>query len=124
MDDKVFVMILEDDPHLRTSFQRNLIRLGCAVRALECPKEALEFLELGDKPKLIISDLEMPGMSGSEFCSIVKAKYGNIPFVLISGSPTVYELGNLCKADRTFMKPLMRPDLLDILHDVGVEIPT
>jgi CheY-like chemotaxis protein len=116
---KAFVMILDDDPFLRKALQSMLFRQACTVRALECPQEALEFLELGDRPDLVISDLEMPGMSGSEFCTIVREKYGSIPFVLISGSPSVYDLGKLCKADRTFMKPFRRDDLLDILHDIG-----
>lgn len=109
------VLIADDDPFMLRSWERTIRRLGHEVTLCPSPVEALKFFEEGYRPDLI-SDLEMPGMTGDAFCKVVKATYPKIPFVIISGTSAVFDLGHLAKADQMFMKPLARTDLLTVLR--------
>jgi two-component system sensor histidine kinase/response regulator len=46
--------------------------------------EALEMLANGPQPDMMITDGQMPGMSGVELARIVKEKYPDIPIILLS----------------------------------------
>ena len=58
----------------------------------EDPVRAIEWLNEGNEPALIISDIRMPKMTGSEFLAYLKGNslFKDIPVVMLSieGSPT------------------------------------
>ncbi|WP_106828985.1 response regulator [Parabacteroides pacaensis] len=56
------------------------------VRYAENPVKAIEWLEEGNYPDLIISDLNMPEMSGEEFLHYLKTNklYKSIPVIILS----------------------------------------
>jgi CheY-like chemotaxis protein len=103
------VLVVEDDRQIRSAYGRMLSMLNCDSTLCMCPGEALPLLEGGFRPDLILSDLEMPRMDGDEFCEIVRARYPEIPVVLISGNMEVFRIGTACGATKVFLKP-MRPD--------------
>ncbi|MDD3274108.1 MAG: response regulator [Bacteroidales bacterium] len=51
------------------------------------PIKAISWLQEGDLPDLIISDINMPNMTGVEFLDYVKKNdmFNKIPFVILSG---------------------------------------
>lgn len=109
------VLILEDDHFVLSMWKDKLKRFGCDVTFCESPLQAKPLIDGGYRPDLIISDLEMPGVRGDEFCTFVKTACPGTPFVLISGSPSVFDLGHLCGADFTYMKPLSQADIQGLI---------
>lgn len=80
------ILLVDDDSTLRNLLSTALTHAGFAVR---CAYDGLAGLEAmrSISPDLIISDLQMPRMSGFEFLSVVRRRFPNIPVIAISGSP-------------------------------------
>ena len=61
------VLIVEDDADLREMMAQLLALEGFVATAVANGREALHYLETGDKPDVILLDLMMPVMDGWEF---------------------------------------------------------
>lgn len=79
------VLIVEDDPTVRSAYTELLSRWGFMTRTAHNGLAALVQLRAG-KPDILLSDLEMPGMNGYELLSIVRRIYPEIRTVAISGA--------------------------------------
>ncbi|TVR67982.1 MAG: PAS domain S-box protein [Gemmatimonadales bacterium] len=79
------VLVVDDDDGLRRVLQRSLERMGHQVTALRRATEALERMEEGWVPDLIVSDIVMPGMNGSVFYERTQQLGIQTPFVFVSG---------------------------------------
>lgn len=63
------VLIVEDDPDIAESLRYNLERDGLQARVAETGEKGLAAaLDARNPPALVILDLMLPGMSGSELC--------------------------------------------------------
>jgi DNA-binding response OmpR family regulator len=63
------VLIIEDDPDIAESLRYNLERDGLKTRVAETGEQGLGLaLDAKTPPSLIILDLMLPGMSGTELC--------------------------------------------------------
>lgn len=84
------VVILEDDPDIRASIQEVLEMGGYKVAAFSNGKEALDGLAGCSRPCLILCDLMMPIMTGSEFLD-ARRNLGDtflaIPVFIVSAWP-------------------------------------
>jgi CheY-like chemotaxis protein len=78
------VLLVDDDSLIRKSISRHLVAAGYVVRAAVDGLDAIKILR-GGPLNLIISDLNMPGMSGLEFLDVVRKRFPQIPVILISG---------------------------------------
>jgi CheY-like chemotaxis protein len=78
--------VVEDDPPSRELVVRMLQKEGIAVLEAGNGKEALEALQAGPTPDLIILDLLMAEMDGFEFLSEVRPhpEWSRIPVVVVS----------------------------------------
>ena len=67
---------------------------------LEDPIQAIEWLNEGNEPALIISDIRMPKMTGSEFLAHLKgnAMFKDIPVVMLSSEESTTERIHLLEA--------------------------
>ena len=61
------VMLVDDSPTMLMSIQSVLSKAGFAVETAKDGQEALERLQTGLKPDLVISDVNMPRMDGISF---------------------------------------------------------
>lgn len=61
------ILIIEDDPDIAESLRYNLEREGMRTEVAESGEKGLR-LALNQVPSLILLDLMLPGMSGSELC--------------------------------------------------------
>ena len=66
----------------------------------EDPVRAIEWLNEGNEPALIISDIRMPKMTGSEFLAYLKGNslFKDIPVVMLSSEESTTERINLLEA--------------------------
>lgn len=78
------VLIVDDDAVFCQIAQQVLPEYGYEVRCAEDGFEALNLLKSA-LPDLIITDLNMPRMSGFELLSLVRRRFPQIPVIAISG---------------------------------------
>ncbi len=75
----------------------------------EDPLKAIEWLNSGQEPDLIITDIRMPHMSGDEFLSYLKNNelWKNIPIIILSSEDNSTERIQLLEAgaDDYIVKP-------------------
>ena len=81
------VLVVDDDPVVRKSFQRVLSGKGYAVITAQNGEEALRKLS-EEKYDVVYTDIRMPGMNGLEVAEQVKARRPWTPVVIITGYGT------------------------------------
>jgi CheY-like chemotaxis protein len=80
------VLIVEDDTLVAELAADMLTELGFECTITHSAKEALERLAGGEKPKLIFSDIVMPGgISGIELARKVRDRFPELPILLTTG---------------------------------------
>src|SRR5690349_4979687 len=85
LDNKQYILIVDDDPDARTILNKILDGLGFPSQSAADGQEALAKINL-EKPALILLDLMMPGMNGFEFLfrkmAVPQTRY--IPVIVVS----------------------------------------
>ncbi|MES3034354.1 MAG: ATP-binding protein [Gemmatimonadota bacterium] len=80
------ILLAEDEPAVRSSCERILMRAGYSVISAPDGFSALERMAAESEPfTLLLSDVVMPGMSGSELARRVKARQSDIAVLFMSG---------------------------------------
>jgi two-component system, chemotaxis family, chemotaxis protein CheY len=109
------ILVVDDEPDVESLFLqrfRREIREGKLHFTFSCSgEEALEFLsELQHEAVIILSDINMPGMSGLELLRIIKQKpYAPPPKVMMIsayGDKQNYDQAMQLGADDFFNKPI------------------
>ncbi|HEX6907185.1 MAG TPA: response regulator, partial [Terriglobales bacterium] len=85
-------LVVDDSMLIRHTVCRFLEERGFAVESATNPVEALEILTRVD-PHVIITDMQMPRMSGSEFITALKAdpRTATIPIVILAGRQSGFQ---------------------------------
>ncbi len=121
MNRQINVLIAEDSRIQAKMLQRRLTEAGYDVRWAENGAQALEMVREA-RPDIIISDIEMPIMSGYEFCQAVKSDSAtkSIPLILLStlSSPEDIIQGLHVGADNYVTKPYETDYLLARVTDL------
>jgi PAS domain S-box-containing protein len=80
------VLIVEDDELVADLAAGMLSELGFETVIAHSGKEALDRLKTRERPKLVFSDIVMPGgISGIELAQRVRARYPELPILLTTG---------------------------------------
>jgi CheY-like chemotaxis protein len=81
------VLVVDDDPDLGETFAEVLAALGHTTRLAHNGREAITCV-LDETPDLIVSDVEMPVLTGPEMASeiyVLNTGLEQIPIILVSG---------------------------------------
>ncbi len=78
------ILIVEDEQHLATGIQYNLVAEGYRVTAVGDGPSALRALDEHPDLALIVLDLMLPGMSGYAVCEAVRARDVGLPVLILS----------------------------------------
>ena len=78
------ILLIDDDAHLRRFLQTALEQHNHQVACLERAEGGVDVLATGEFD-LVLVDEHMPGMSGSEFLSVLRQRALNIPTILMTG---------------------------------------
>jgi len=97
-DLKARLLIVEDEPTTRMLLTQIFVALGHSVQSAGDGFAALELMRNGT-PDILLSDLNMPGMSGFELLSIVRRKSPEIYVIATSGAFTGGGVPNGIAAD-------------------------
>lgn len=116
------ILLVDDDPSIRDLLSRHLEKWGFEPQLAEDGIEGL--VKLRDElPRVIISDLQMPRMSGIEFLSVVRRRFPSIPVIVLTGL-LPRELPAEVKPDRWFEKDERQiPELLLAVHELARKLP-
>lgn len=77
------ILVVDDDPAVLRLVRDKLDREGFEVYVASSGQEALDVVERRGLPHLAIVDINMPGMSGFEFCEAVQS-FCDLPVVLLT----------------------------------------
>ena len=80
------VYIVDDDPYMCQCLQKEIpwTEIKCnAPSVFNHALEALDALELCE-PNIIVCDLKMPGMDGTELCRLVRERYPDVEVIFFS----------------------------------------
>jgi CheY-like chemotaxis protein len=78
------ILVVDDDARIRESLGMLLMSVGYEVDMANNGAGAVSYLK-GSVPDLIVSDLEMPEMSGMRFISQIRTQYPSVLIVAMSG---------------------------------------
>jgi len=79
------VLLVDDEEYIRTTAADMLTELGFTVTEAVSGKAALQLLDSGFRPTILVTDHLMPGMTGVELAYAVKARDPGIRVVIVSG---------------------------------------
>jgi CheY-like chemotaxis protein len=112
----IAILVIEDDAAIRELLREIFTARGFAVVTARQGAEALEILERGVRPTLIVLDIVMPIMGGDQFLKELRAneELKNIPVLVTSATkekpPTAegfvakpFELATLFEAARPYL---------------------
>jgi CheY-like chemotaxis protein len=113
--EKVHILIIEDEESLRFMLETKLYQVGFSVSVAATGKHALQKFKSGQKYDLILCDLKMPVMSGTDLFREYKSMGGSAPFVLLTGYPERAKIVEAIQLGITdvILKPIKHMDLLD-----------
>lgn len=109
------ILVVEDSPTQATIIRRALKREGFEVEAAKNGKEAFELL-LDETFDLIISDVEMPEMTGYELCQAIRKhpELNQLPFIIVTSLDNAEAIirGVASGADNYLTKPFDEDTLI------------
>ena len=97
------LLIVDDEPSIRESLSYVLTEIGYRVRSAEDGFSALREIQ-NEAPELLLSDLNMPNMSGFELLSIVRRSFPAIQTIAMSGAFSGDEVPSGVAADGFYQK--------------------
>ncbi|MBP6679154.1 MAG: response regulator [Paracoccus sp.] len=116
MSAAVDVLLIEDEPSIAEAIRFVLTREGWQCEAWPQGTGAIERIRLL-RPRLVILDLMLPGRSGAELLTDLRAdaELRHLPVLLLSacGSDDLP-----AEADRTLAKPFANADLRAVVRDL------
>jgi CheY-like chemotaxis protein len=78
-------LLVDDEEMVRMSTADMLMDLGYEVVEACSGEEALQLIDGGLQPDLVVTDHLMPGMTGVELAKAVRARWPKLPLLIISG---------------------------------------
>lgn len=110
------ILLVEDEPAVRQLFAQALIRAGYRVFEARNGQEAMKvFDQHGDTIDLLLTDLRMPYMGGTELVQHLRARRSTLKLIWVSGYPSA---GDDDLTTDFLSKPFSREDLLAKVREV------
>ena len=78
------VWIVDDDRSIRWVLEKALARESIPYSAFSTAQEALDALDSGSVPQVLVSDIRMPGESGLSLLEKVKTRHPNLPVIIMT----------------------------------------
>ena len=115
------VLLVEDEAPLRRLAARALSAAGHAVQEAEDAEAAMEAVEGGFVPEVLVSDVTMPGeMDGVALAEVLRARLPGLPVVLASGyAERAVGEGLAGRGLRFLEKPFRRAELVAAVAEAG-----
>jgi signal transduction histidine kinase/CheY-like chemotaxis protein len=102
------VLVIEDEPDVMRMAVRSLREAGYTVLEASGGREAIEILmEAGNRLRVVVTDVVMPGMSGRDLSSRIMGLRPDLPIIFMSGytDEDVIRRGLMERGGRFIQKP-------------------
>jgi FixJ family two-component response regulator len=106
------VSVVDDDTSVRAATSKFLRSHGYTVQVYSSAEHFLQSGRLNDT-SCVIADLQMPGMSGLELLTMVRAQGYGVPFIFITAFPDetararALQAGAICFLSKPFAGPTL-----------------
>ena len=109
----VRVLVVDDEPSIRTVVQRFLARRGYQTDVAEDAQDALAKLSNGGYG-VVVSDIVLPGMSGVSLLKAIREQAPDVQVIMMTGEPTVDTAAEAIRAGACdyLTKPIGRESLV------------
>jgi len=113
------ILLVDDEPVIRDLLSQFLVLERYIPLEAGTAEEALEIIDR-EPLDAVVTDIKLPGMSGTELLAKIKERNLNLPVILITGLTGLYgpEKALSMGADGFFAKPFHNMDLLYTLRRV------
>ena len=115
------ILVVEDEQHLAYGIKFNLEVEGYAVTAVGDGQAALGLIDTASPAvDLLVLDIMLPGMSGYDVCSAVRARRPGLPIVMLSARTLVEDRvrGFDAGTDVYLQKPFELDELLSVVRNL------
>ena len=117
------LFVVDDEPVIAATTVTILQTKGYAARLFTNPIEALA-AGLHAPPDLLITDMNMPSLSGLELAILMKAQHPKLQILLLSGDPASIDLVVQARSRghnlTLFMKPISPAELLMQVDEIMI----
>jgi len=111
------ILIVDDEPSIRTAVQYALEQNGYGVLSAENGKEAIDLVRsVNGEIDLLLTDVVMPGMTGPEMSEVVVKEYPDVPVLYVSGYNET--LTEVVTQQQLLVKPFSIKQLLERIQAV------
>jgi two-component system, OmpR family, phosphate regulon response regulator PhoB len=116
VEQRQVIVVVDDHPGVNLALKLLLTRAAFTVVVATTALEGLALVH-EHQPHLVISDVEMPGMSGLELASRLRSdnRTRAIPIVLITGNAQPTDLSNV---DALVRKPFDNAELVGVVREL------
>jgi two-component system response regulator FlrC len=118
-EEKERIVIVDDDPSMRTALMETIKRLGYSVQGAVDGMDALERIARF-RPWMILTDLRMPRLNGLELIKEIKARAPHATIVLMTAYGTIETAVEAMKLGAS--EYLLKPFSMDLLERVIVNL--
>jgi DNA-binding NtrC family response regulator len=115
----VSILLVDDDPELLKALAKVLEKDGYSVTACPNARRAMDYVNATQTaPDLVITDVSMPEMKGTEFLAAIKNAFPRLPVIIITafGEWDQYMEALRAGAAAYISKPLDKKELLDAVR--------
>jgi len=109
LDNTSDIIIVDDDEMIVELFLYLLKKYGLVAHGFTVPEDALQHMHaIKSPPSLLITDHDMPRMTGSELIDEARGLFPELPCILISGGAHASEINipdNTCFIEKPFRIP-------------------
>ena len=77
------IWVVDDDQSIRFVLEKALAREQFSVRTFSNPRDVIKALD-DDAPQVLVSDIRMPGGSGIDLLTTVKARHPGLPVIIMT----------------------------------------
>jgi PAS domain S-box-containing protein len=111
------VLLVDDEEFIRLSTAIMLTELGYKVHEAASAEAALQALDSGLNPNLLITDHLMPGMTGVELARVIKARRPDVKILIVSGFADVDDID---PSIPRLTKPFLHSELVAAMSELNV----
>lgn len=126
MENKIQVLVIDDSRTMRLILGRMLRDLGLDVKEASNGRDALEQLDAGLSPSVILVDWNMPEMTGIEFVEAVRLPpyESTAKLVMVTTETELPQVRRALEsgADEYVMKPFTSDAIIEKLQLLGLQI--